>query len=142
MTDNPNRLGMGVMIHMLCEGSDKPSRDAVKQALGKKIATAKIDDDMVTLTFEDGAILKLEDDGQSCCEHRYLRTDDDPAELAGTTLVDVEVREAPEEETEHGTHEVRFLAIKTDQGTLTCSCHNEHNGYYGGFWIVAEFQEA
>ena len=35
-------------------------------------------------------------------------------------------------------HEVQFLEIKTDRGVLTMANHNEHNGWYGGFWIVAE----
>ena len=136
-----NRLGMRVMTNML-SGSDQRSQAAVKQALGKKISAAKVEDDVVKLTFDDGSALKLKDDGQSCCEHRYLMTDDDPADLAGTTLVDIEVRDATSEEGEYGEcHEVQFLAIKTSLGTLTVACHNEHNGYYGGFSIEAEYQQ-
>ena len=119
MTNDIGNLGMGVLINML-SGSDQRSQEAAKQALGKKIASAKVEDDVVTLVFEGGAVLRLKDDGQSCCGERYLMTDDDPAELAGTTLVDIEVRDAPSEEDEYGEcHEVQFLAIKTSLGTLT-----------------------
>ena len=134
-----DNLGLGVMLQML-SGSGERSRRAVAASVGKKIISTKVEDDVVTLVFEGGAVLRLRDDGQSCCERRYLMTDDDPAELAGTTLVDIEIREAPYEDDGDGEcHEVRFLAIKTDQGTLTFACHNEHNGYYGGFSITAEY---
>ena len=136
---NINNLGFTVMLNML-SGSGQRSQEAAKQALGKKIVAAKVEDDVVTLVFEGGAVLRLLDTGQSCCEHRYLMTDDDPAELAGATLVDLEIREAPDEDDGRGEcHEVQFLAIKTSLGTLTVACHNEHNGYYGGFSITAEF---
>ena len=67
-----------------------------------------------------------------------MRTDDTLADYVGATLVDCELRDAPTTEVEHGdTHEVQFLAVKTSAGELVLSSHNEHNGYYGGFAMVA-----
>jgi hypothetical protein len=35
-------------------------------------------------------------------------------------------------------HEVQFLRVSTDAGTIVCETHNEHNGYYGGFNVCVE----
>jgi hypothetical protein len=34
-------------------------------------------------------------------------------------------------------HEVEFLEVLTDRDMVTFEAHNEHNGYYGGFWLKA-----
>lgn len=65
-----------------------------------------------------------------------MRTDDNLADYVGGQLLDMELRDAPEQEDEHGdVHEVQFLVVKTSKGQFTMSNHNEHNGYYGGFYI-------
>ena len=40
-----------------------------------------------------------------------------------------------------GVHEVQFLNIETSLGIITFETHNEHNGYYGGFYIKAVYHE-
>ena len=50
-------------------------------------------------------------------------------------LLDIELREGPTAEDEHGeSHETLFVHVITGAGTLVVTTHNEHNGYYGGFW--------
>lgn len=130
-------LGMGVMLGML--GSNQASVDALLAAKGKTISTLTYDDDALRFTFEDGSGMKLADEGQSCCEARYMRTDDDLSYFVGSKLMDAKVREGPDEEGEYGDmHEIAFLVVTTSKGTFTMANHNEHNGYYGGFLIRAE----
>lgn len=137
-----SNLGLGVMLHML-GGSDKESVAAVQKSIGKEIQSVELANDALRLVFTDGSGLNLKDDGQSCCENRYMRTDDDLSHYVGATLQDFEIREAPDAKDEDGdgTHEVQFLAVKTSKGEFVMSSHNEHNGYYGGFSIVARSTE-
>jgi hypothetical protein len=110
--------------------------------LNKVISSVVIDDNPPTLTlvFDDGKALKLVDRGQSCCEHRYMQTDDDLAWFAGAKLLGVELRDASAGKDDEGdVHEIQFLHIVTSKGVLNVASHNEHNGYYGGFAIEAEF---
>jgi hypothetical protein len=107
-------------------------------AVGKTIAGLTLgDDDALHFVFEDGSRVKLYDDGQSCCESRYMRTDDNLADYVGAKLLGAEIKEAPSIAAEYDEHEVQFLEVRTDRGVFTMASHNEHNGYYGGFSIVA-----
>lgn len=128
-------LGLGVKIQSL--GGNYETVYAVKSALGKVIEKVSLDDNELVFKFTDGTGLKMFDDGQSCCENRYMATADDLTEYANTTLVDFELKTAPNMEDEYGDHEVQFLDVITSNGVFQMANHNEHNGYYGGFWIVA-----
>lgn len=141
-------LGLGVMIQMLA-GNPVAGALAWKAAIGKRIASAslteadgaqKLFEDRLVLRFDDGTAVALVDKGQSCCESRYLRTDDDLAYYVGAVLLDARVLDAPSVDTgdAYGDHDVAFLHVDTDRGTFTISAHAEHNGYYGGFAIQAE----
>jgi hypothetical protein len=131
-----SNLGLGVMIQMM--GGNQESAAAFTEALGKTISKMELtSDDELELFFTDETKLVISDQGQSCCESRYMRTDDNLEEYVGATLISGEVKEAPNMPDEYGEHEVQFLEIMTSKGPLTMSSHNEHNGYYGGFWIVA-----
>ena len=135
------QLGMGVMIRMLVGNAD--SVDAFKGAIGKTIAGLTLGtDDALHFVFEDGSKMKLFDDGQSCCESRYMRTDDNLAEFVGAKLLGAEIKEAPpvKVDDDYGEHEVEFLEVQTDRGVFTMASHNEHNGYYGGFSIRAALE--
>jgi hypothetical protein len=130
------------MLGML-SGDDSSAR-AVQDAIGRTIASVAVEreggperDSALVLTFTDGAVLTVWDGGRSCCESRYLTCDDDLAAFAGDTLRGVEVADGPTTE-EHGDpHETAFLKVRTDRGVITATTHNEHNGYYGGFWFRA-----
>lgn len=128
-------IGLGVMIQTL--GGNKETVDAITKSLGKKIKQVYIIDNLLTFVFEDETKLRISDDGQSCCEYRYMETADDLSEFVDCILLDLELKDAPNIEDEYGEHEVQFLDVKTSNGVFQISTHNEHNGYYGGFWIVA-----
>jgi len=129
------QLGLGVMIGLL--GGNEESVSAWRNAVGKKISALALKDDALHFRFVDGTTLTLADEGQSCCEHRYMVTDDDLAHFIGARLRNAEVRSAPPVEDKYGEHEVAFLVVKTSKGSFTMATHNEHNGYYGGFLIRA-----
>ncbi len=104
---------------------------------GRTIAALAIDDNELKITFSDGSKISLVDDGQSCCEHRYMVCDDDLA-----TFIDADTQAAGEVAPKEGednwgqTHEIEFLHVKTSKGDITVANHNEHNGYYGGFSLI------
>jgi hypothetical protein len=131
MKDN---LGLGVMIQML--GGNKETVEAHLKAQGKSISEISFSDEKLVLKFTDGTGIKIFDDGQSCCESRYMTTDDDIQSFVGAKFLNAELRDAPNIPDDYGDHEVQFLLINTDKGTFTMESHNEHNGYYGGFGIV------
>lgn len=129
-------LGLGVILNSLYQTTD--SADAFAGAIGKTIADLTLgNDDALHFVFSDGSKLKLFDDGQSCCESRYMRTDDELSDYVGAKLLGAEIKEAPNIDAEYERHEVEFLEVKTDKGVFTMASHNEHNGYYGGFSISA-----
>ncbi|RTM07439.1 MAG: hypothetical protein EKK31_11815 [Hyphomicrobiales bacterium] len=135
-----NHPGFGVMIGML--GGNADTVKAHQSAMNKIIATATVANDTLTLTFLDGSILKAVDSGQSCCEHRYMVCDDDLAAYAGSVFTGMEIRDAPNEPDDYGEHEVQFLYVNTSNGPFHVASHNEHNGYYGGFWITLNYEPA
>ena len=130
-------MGMGVIFAALA-GNDE-SADAVRAAMGKTIASLRLDEDEDSLKFAfgDDSKLTIYDAGQSCCESRYMRTDDNLADFVGAKFLGTEIKYAPDMEGDYGVHEVQFLEVKTDKGVFTMASHNEHNGYYGGFALRA-----
>lgn len=130
--------GIGVLIGAL--GGNDATAKTFTAAVGKTIKSIELrGDDALYIDFEEGGAIRIRDDGQSCCETRYMRTDDDLASFVGAKLLDGELKEAPSRRDEYGDeHEVQFLELKTTRGSITMTSHNEHNGYYGGFWIVVE----
>ncbi|MDC6673798.1 hypothetical protein OEZ80_25875, partial [Leclercia adecarboxylata] len=84
-----------------------------------------------------GNWLVIRDDGQSCCESRYMSTDDDLSSFVGATFLGCEIEDGPHE-ADDPDHETQFLIVSTSLGKFTVVNHNEHNGYYGGFSIRFE----
>lgn len=125
--------GMGVMINELF-GDDRGSQ-LFSASVGKRIEKLSLKDDALEFIFSDGMGIAIFDDGQSCCENRYMTTDDDLSRFIGAELVSAETSSAPNIEYEDGDHEVQFLKVTTSFGVFTMESHNEHNGYYGGFSI-------
>lgn len=112
--------------------------DTAAKVAGLSILKIELEDSTITIRLERGAVLTLRDEGQSCCEDRYITTDDDIEDLANHKLLSVEVVDGPgAEEQDYVTHEVQFLNINTSQRTIQFAAHNVHNGYYGGFRIRA-----
>lgn len=127
-------LGIGAMIHYLGGGSEND----VKLFIGKKVVEAKFssENDKFYIGFDDGVKISIWDDGQSCCEHRYMTCDDNPKDIVGGELVSVGVKHAPDQEDDWEVHEIAFLEVVTTKGTVQFATHNEHNGYYGGFGLT------
>lgn len=135
--------GCNVLVNQMF-GDDKGA-DVFREHAGKVIKSLALkafsglyswrsDRHGLEFEFEDGAKIVVLDDGQSCCEHRYMTTDDTLSDYVGATLLDLEIQDGPTTTTSDGDeHEVQFLAVHTDKGIFKVATHNEHNGYYGGF---------
>lgn len=140
--------GMGVMVGMLSGNAETVA--AHNGAVGKEIVSVAMiavdgryrsmgesPGDTMEILFADGTGIHVFDDGQSCCEHRYAVCDDDLTPFVGAKFVGAEVRDGPTEDHEYGDlKECQFLVVNTDRGSFTVANYNEHNGYYGGFWLV------
>jgi|SRR6185369_2768351 len=134
-------LGVGAIIAML--GGNEESAKAFQECIGKKITALVLDpegnggDGALRFTFEDGTKMLLLDEARSCCESRYMHTDDDLPHYIGGKLKSAEVAEGPTTQ-EHGDPcETAFLKVFTTKGAFTVVTHNNHNGYYGGISIRA-----
>lgn len=132
-----SQLGLGVMMNMLA--GDEDTAQAVGASLGKTIESVRVVDNQAIITFTDNSVLTLWDDGQSCCEHRYMSCADyDLPTFKGANLISVEVVDGGQQDKDYNVHEIQFLNIVTSLGTIQVANHNEHNGYYGGFSIAAK----
>ena len=125
--------GIGSMLHELSGGS-KHNPD---EFYGREISEAKLEENTLKLKFSDGIIIEIRDNGQSCCENRYMSCDDDLETLIGHKLLRIEAKDGPSVNGEYDEyHEQVFVEIGTDAGFVTLVNHNEHNGYYGGFGLT------
>lgn len=97
-------------------------------------------DDALHFVFSDGTKMKLSDEEGICCERRYMTVEDDLSFVVGSKLISIEVRNAPNIESEDDVHEVQFLEVMTSRGSFTVVTHNEHNGYYSGFCVCIEIE--
>lgn len=123
--------GLGVMLATLYGSGENADK-----YYGRVVERGQLlnDGDVPTLqlALEDGVTLLIQDQGQSCCESRYMTCDDNLANIFGGRLLAIEVLDGPDLPSGE-THEQQFLIIRTTEGTITVASHNEHNGYYGGF---------
>lgn len=123
--------GIGAMLHYLGGGSDKDPSDYY----GKTITNILIDDERMLIQLEEVTTIKIFDDGQSCCEARYISCDDDVSVLIGEKLSKVESKDGDTTDDDWQVHETIFIEVATDKDHITFCNHNEHNGYYGGFGL-------
>jgi len=137
-----SKPGVGYLINAIFRGNEE-SVNAAKSSYGKTIAALENGshngEEALIFTFADGAKMVLWDDARSCCESRYLHTDDDLSSVIGAKLVELDVREGGAKDDDDGSHEWAFLHIVTDKATVVVETHNEHNGYYGGIDLRCEF---
>ena len=131
-------LGIGAMLGRL--GGNEESVVATKAAIGETIKHIEIiSDDTLSIQLGNKTTLTFTDEGQSCCEHRYMSTDDDLKYYFGAELIGAEIREGGSKESEYGdVLDSEFLVVKTSIGDFTIVNYNDHNGYYGGFWVTAK----
>lgn len=134
MTDR----GFGAALFLLGGGSKHSSAEYV----GKLITEAQLADNSLLITFDDGIKLNIYDDAQSCCEKRWMSTDDDVGDLVGKRWKHAMIKDASSNQPDDSygsVEEIQFLEIMTEDGTtVTFANHNEHNGYYGGFGITID----
>lgn len=129
---------MGAMLHLL--GGNRETVETFQAAKGKEIASLSMNpngDGQLEVRFTDGTGIAFYDDARSCCESRYMHTDDALSDFVGATLDDAATEAGPDIKSEYGDpHEQMFLKITTSKGVFTVVTHNEHNGYYGGIAIA------
>lgn len=110
-----------------------------EEYLGQRIEHAELvkdgHDDKLRLRLANGLTIDVFDDGQSCCEARSMTTDDDVSVLVGGVLRAIDEKPGPTEDHDYDTHETCFVEVRTDDAQVTLVNHNEHNGYYGGFYV-------
>lgn len=114
------------------------------RCVGKQIKSIEFDGDKLMLMLDDNNTLDIWDNGQNCCERRYMTTDDNLAEYVGARLLNIAVKPCiipPAEWMEDDSgdcHDIEFLEVMTTKGAFTMTNHNEHNGYYAGFDVRLE----
>ena len=142
MDKHLGNLGMGVIFGML--GGNEDSVKAYRKSVGQFIKSItlqnKEDPEYIKVVFESGYAIKILDNGRSCCETRYITTDDDLPYYTGAILNNIKTESAPNvrSEDDYDCHEKEFLRIYTSKGVIVFETHNIHNGYYGGFLIEIE----
>jgi len=127
------KVGLSVLLQMFV--GNRESAETFAAAIGKTITALELTDNELRITLADGSRLALYDAGQSCCESRYMHSEDNLPYFVGATLMGVEVRPAPRIPHAYEEHEVEFLDVMTSKGVFQMVNHNEHNGYYGGFAV-------
>lgn len=113
-----------------------PSSLIVHKYLEKTIKVINITDETLALKFQDNSELIFKDDGQSCCENRYMNCDDDLKYYIGSNFLGYEIKDGPTKSTESGDLECSFFVLYTSKGEFTVNNYNSHNGYYGSFNLV------
>ena len=131
-------LGMGVMLNLL--GGNEKTVNCLSATIGKTIKTAVLEEgtERLVIEFTDDTKVFISDEGQSCCEHRYMTTDDNLSDFIGAKIINYQIKDAPGTEDEYGEpHDIEWFEVITDKGPFQMVNHNEHNGYYGGFSVCA-----
>lgn len=107
----------------------------INSFVGKRIKEISMADNVLALYFHDGSCLEFWDNGQDCCEHRYMVSDDDLSSFIAMDFMKAEVKDGPTIDEGGPIQEIQFLEITTSRGSFTIANYNDHNGYYGGFDI-------
>lgn len=104
---------------------------------GTTIHDIRLVNDTIKLYYSDlKTQVEIFDAGQTCCENRYITTDDELNYYKKALIKSIElVDRGSTEENKFMDHDLQFLRIHTDKGTIVFETHNIHNGYYGGFNI-------
>lgn len=105
----------------------------IHKSLENSILSIDITDQELSFKFQDNSRLIFFDDGQSCCESRYIHTDDDLKYYIGANFLGYEIKPGPSEDNDGYVKECEFFVIHTSKGEFTLVNYNVHNGYYSGF---------
>lgn len=136
-------FGIDILLGIL--GGDDETENTISAYIGKKIKEVYLDlyEDKLKFRFTDGTGMCIYDDAQHST--RYMTTADDLTEFTGSEFLGIELKSVynldvnPDDQRDKAaTHcDIEFLDVKTSEGTFQISNHNEHNGYYAGFRLVA-----
>lgn len=117
----------------------------IQLAVGRTISSVKMgghdDRGHLRIRFRGGSYLDIWDDDQMCCEHRYMTCDAHLPAFKNCMLLGVRLGLVEDADSDFGYHDIQFLIVDTTLGSFTAETHNEHNGYYGGFNVVAKLTE-
>jgi hypothetical protein len=134
------------MVGLLNYETSEEIKQVLNEARGKTISSIEIldtDPDYETflkIEFTDHSIMIITDEGQSCCESRFMTTDDNLNDFIGAVLLNIESKPGGDTEDENGDwQDIEFLEITTNNGFFQIVNHNEHNGFYGGFCMSAKW---
>lgn len=109
--------------------------ECVENYKGLTVQNARMGEDCLIINFTNGSSIQISDEGQTCCEYRYMSTDDNPKDLIGGQFISAEIDRYNNFEDDWGENEQAFLRVASTKGAITVVTHNRHNGYYGGFCI-------
>jgi len=119
-------------------GLNGESAAAYRAAIGKTIQSARVINNALRLTFDDGSAIEFLDDEPLCCEWRYMVVCDDPLDsYAGAKLLYAEIVDGPnvvDPLDSYQAHLVQFLRVYTSQGVIVVSNHND--GRYWSFSLL------
>lgn len=112
-------------------------------AINKSIESIGWSNGGIRILFTDKSRLYISDNGQCCCEYRYMTCDNEDSfdYYTGATYLGYDFGDLDYKDDRYDIHEIQFLNIRTSKGVLVFASHNEHNGYYGGFSIDAHYSE-
>ena len=96
--------------------------------------------DILCIKLECGLQVEVCDNGQSCCEHRYMNCDDNLSSLVGEEFRSIKLGESSHTDHDYDVTDIQFLKFQTNKDSITIANYNEHNGYYGGFSIESEIK--
>lgn len=111
---------------------------AAEAIVGQTILKVELEADTIYIRTPAGT-LSIMDDGQLCCEQRFITTDDDLALKGGIVRELVLEPVVGVDSDESGVHAVAFLRLVTSLGVAVFCTHNIHNGCYEGFNVQAEW---
>ena len=138
-------FGINILFGIL--GGDDKTENTLLDCIGKKIKEVDLDlyEDKLKFRFTDGTGMEIYDNARYSSETRYMTTADDLTEFTGSEFLGIEIKRVynidvePEDQRNKAATccDIEFLDVKTSGGIFQISNHNEHNGYYAGFRIVA-----
>lgn len=114
----------------------------INKYTGKRIVALTLSDNKIKLYFGGGFVVHIFDNGQRCCEERFITTDDNLSLATNTRFRNLTIKGTTNDDYSDDEikqiDEILFLKIQTDKACFTFETHNKHNGYYGGFDIQIE----
>lgn len=102
---------------------------ALSRAKGKTIESITFSqtsadryENKMVITFDNGDALAVYDDGQQCCERRYMVANEDMSFYPGAEFYDLDVRDAVISTLSDGDIlELQFMIVSTSFGSFTAS---------------------